>query len=289
MYHATDPTPAEQSVASGLGQVWDDDSFDYIELRNIGASPLDIGEVRFSQGVNFTFPVGTVLAPGATTLIVHNTAAFNTRYGSGRPVAGAWLTGNKLSNGGDQINIKYGDALTPFYTMTYDDVAPWPITPDGSGASLVLLAPETHPNPSLGTNWRASFAAGGSPGGDDRANYAAWAAANGAGILTADDDGDGLTNLLQYALNGLPGASSQTPLPVSASPGGVLTLTFTRLYDPSDISYVVEFTDNLAATPFAANGTLVSSVNNGNGTLTQTWQAPAAGPQFFGRVRVVKP
>ena len=78
-------------------------------------------------------------------------------------------------------------------------------------------------------------------------------------------------------------------MPVSSSPGGVLTLTFPRLYDPSDISYVVEFTDNLAATPFAANGTLVSSVNNGNGTLTQTWQAPAAGPQFFGRVRVVKP
>ena len=289
MYHAANPTPAEQSTAAGLGLTWDDDSFDYVELRNVGGSSLDIGEVRFSQGINFTFPVGTTLAANASILVVHNAAAFNARYGSGKPVAGTWLTGNKLSNGGDQLNIKYGDAALPFYTMTYDDAAPWPLTPDGTGPSLVLLAPETRPNPSVGTNWRACFAAGGSPGSDDRANYATWAAANSAGILTADDDGDGITNLLEYALHGLPATSSQSPLPTSSNPSGFLTLTFRRLFDPSDVSYAVEFTDNLASTPFAATGTLVTSVNNGDGTLTQTWRAPAAGPQYFGRVRVVKP
>ena len=117
--------------------------------------------MRFSQGVNFTFPVGTTLAANATVLIVHNTAAFTARYGSGKPVAGAWLAGNKLSNGGDQLNIKYGDALTPFYTMTYDDVAPWPLTPDGNGPSLVLLAPQTNPNASSQSPLPTSSSVGG--------------------------------------------------------------------------------------------------------------------------------
>ncbi len=288
MYHSANPTPAEQSIAAGLGQTWDDDSFDYIELRNVGGSTLDIGEVRFSQGVNFTFPVGTTLAANATTLIVHNTAAFDNRYGTGKPVAGAWLAGNKLSNGGDQLNIKYGDAALPFYTMTYDDIAPWPLTADGSGPSLVLLAPETRPNPSTGTNWRASYSAGGTPGGDDRPNFSAWASSNNIGALTNDEDGDGISNLLEYGLAGNPATSSRSPLPLNGLASDYLTLTFRRLQDPADITYTVEFATSLAS-PFAADGTLLSSVNNGDGTLTQVWRAPAPGAQYFGRVKVVKP
>ncbi len=288
MYHSANPTPAEQSIASGLGQVWDDDSFDYIELRNISGGSLDIGEVRFSQGVNFTFPVGATLAANATVLIVHNTAAFNARYGGGKPIAGAWVTGNKLSNGGDQLNIKYGDAALPFYTMTYDDIAPWPLTPDGSGPSLVLLAPETRPNPSVGSNWRASYSPGGNPGGDDRPSFATWATVNVVASASGDEDGDGISNLLEYGLFGNPNVGSQSPLPTSTNVGGFLTLTVRRLQDPADINYFVEFTDNFA-TPFAAGGTMTGSVNNGDGTLTQTWRAPTAGPQYFGRVKVIKP
>lgn len=77
-------------------------------------------------------------------------------------------------------------------------------------------------------------------------------------------------------------------MPTSTTVNDYLTLTFRRLQDPADISYSVEFTDNFG-TPFTAGGTMTGSADNGDGTLTQTWRAPAPGAQYFGRVKVVKP
>ena len=42
--------------------------------------------------------------------------------------------------------------------FAYDDTAPWPTAADGS-ASLVLIAPRTHPDPALPQSWRASTTA----------------------------------------------------------------------------------------------------------------------------------
>ena len=226
---------------------------------------------------------------GGVAFTNHEAAPNNwASYGNGKPVEGAWQTGNKLSNGGDQLNLKYGDATLPFYTTTYDDAAPWPLTPDGNGPSLVLLAPETRPNPNIGANWRASYSAGGNPGGDDRPGFTTWAGSNSVGSPGNDEDGDGISNLLEYGLVGNPNGSSQSPLPTSTTVNDYLTLTFRRLQDPADISYSVEFTDSFG-TPFTAGGTMTGSADNGDGTLTQTWRAPAPGAQYFGRVKVVKP
>ena len=50
MYHPTDPTPAE--IAAGFD---DDDLFEYLELKNVGSSPLDLSDVRFTKGIDFDF------------------------------------------------------------------------------------------------------------------------------------------------------------------------------------------------------------------------------------------
>jgi hypothetical protein len=55
------------------------------------------------------------------------------------------------------------------FSVSYSDAAPWPITPDGFGFSLVQKNPANSQAPDKGDKWRASTAVGGSPGADDPA------------------------------------------------------------------------------------------------------------------------
>ena len=298
MYHATDPTNAERAVAAALvpPQAWDDDSFDYIELRNVSASAVDLTGFQFTSGFDFTFPNGTIIAPGANLLVVQNIDAFNTRYGTGKPIAGVWSAG-KLSNGGEAITLQYGLVTPAVFSFTYADnpALNWPTAPDGLGASLVRIAPEdTTRNASLGVNWRSSITIGGSPGGDDRQTFSTWLTNNSlAGALT-DTDGDGLANLLEYAFGGNPTTDSQALLPTAArqtiAANNYLTLTFQRANIADDLTQTVEFSTDLVTWPIAA--VQVSSADNGNCTRTEVWRSSVTVDstlKLFGRVRFTRP
>ena len=44
---------------------------EYVELMNISdTKTLEIGGVKFTEGIDFTFPAGTMLAPGARILVI---------------------------------------------------------------------------------------------------------------------------------------------------------------------------------------------------------------------------
>ncbi|MES2569679.1 MAG: lamin tail domain-containing protein, partial [Verrucomicrobiota bacterium] len=164
MYHPLAPSASE----AALGYVESD--FEYIELRNISdALTLDLINVRLTKGVDFDFAGSaiTTLSPKGTVLIVKNSAAFNLRYGAGKPIAGMWESSDSLSNGGEEVKLSYG-AGAAIQAFIYDDATPWPTLADTGGYSLVLKKPESRPDPTVATNWRASFAPGGTPGGDDR-------------------------------------------------------------------------------------------------------------------------
>jgi hypothetical protein len=256
---------------------------------------VDLTDVRFTKGIDFDFPNGAILQPGANTLVVRNTAAFTSRHGAGKPIAGQWQTGDFLSNGGGPIKLSYGKG-TPIIDFIYDDEPDWPTTPDGGGPSLALVRPETLPDHSLPQNWRASYAAGGSPGGDDRVTFTSWSTTYpGVTNRGADTDGDGLKDGLEYALSGNPLAPSVDPLPqitiqtlnVGGVPNPYLTVAFRRLFDPADVTYEVQFTDDLGA--WAANGVFVSSTLNGDGTVTELWRSagPASVAKHFARLKVL--
>jgi hypothetical protein len=53
------------------------------------------------------------------------------------------------------------------FSVNYDDLAPWPVAPDGDGFSLVQGAVFTSQAPDDGRQWRASSSYLGSPGADD--------------------------------------------------------------------------------------------------------------------------
>jgi len=60
------------------------DALDYIELQNVGNDALNLAGVRFTGGIDFTFP-DMALAPGQYTVVVADPAAFQSRYGTSVP------------------------------------------------------------------------------------------------------------------------------------------------------------------------------------------------------------
>ncbi len=197
-YHPGIPTPAELASA-GWNPAWDEEDFEFIEVRNISALPQDMTDIRFTKGMDFDFPPGFTIPAGGHAVLVKTPAAFAIRY-PGIPVAGTYGTGN-LSNAGEEIKLSDGAGVA-IISFTYDDLAPWPASPDGTGPTLVLKTPA---KPGLAHNdpaeWRASSSPNGNPGGSDGYTYNIWAAGYpGIGNRDADADGDGFSNHLEYAL-----------------------------------------------------------------------------------------
>lgn len=278
-----------------------ENDYEYIELTNISPSlTLDLSSVRFTKGVDFDFAGSAItsLAPGARALVVRNIAAFTSRYGSGKPIAGTWVAGDSLNNGGEQIKLSFG-AGSGIQDFTYSDSSPWPAQADAGGYSLVLRAPEMRPDHTLAANWRASYALGGSPGGADRQTYAEWAAANQATGMLADDDFDGLSNAAEYALGGSNSSNDAGRLPVATlatytigvSTDTFLTLTVRRPRGSEDAAMSVEWSADLSGGSWAATGALVSRTDNTDGTQTEVWRSPAptSAGRFFGRAKFTLP
>ncbi len=155
-YHPADPTDAER--AAGFGNA---DTFEFIELYNRGTATADLNGVRFVNGVDFDFTGSAVtrLPAGAYVLVVKNRVAFETRYGTGLPIAGEF--GGRFDNAGEHVRLVNADGLT-LRDFTYGTLPPWPGAADGSGPSLEVIDPGG--NLSLATNWRASISNNGSPG-----------------------------------------------------------------------------------------------------------------------------
>ena len=292
-YNPAPVTPAEFSAG------FSSDDFEWVEVKNISALPVDMTGVRFTKGGDFDFPAGWTIPANGFALVVRNLAAFQSRWGTGLNsiIAGAAI--KNLSNGGEEVKLSYGLG-TEIFRFVYDDIAPWPLTPDGTGRTLVMKtpAPLVLADQTNGAFWRASYALGGSPGSDDVLTFDIWNDDYpGVTILTGDNDADGFVNLLEYAFGTSPLAASAGPASSTGNytvlgvPGTYLVLSVTHRVNGSDINTEVQFTTNLTAT-WQADGVLVASVTNGDGTVTETWRSPstlAEQPQQYARVRVTKP
>lgn len=134
---------------------------DWIELHNYGTKAMDISGWRFRDEEDqhtFTFPTGTVLAPGAYLVLVEDTQKFNSFYPGVLNKLGP--LGFNLSNGGEEVRLfDHRDSL--FLSFYYEDQAPWPTGADGGGYTCELLDPLGSLND--GNNWFQGCI-GGSPG-----------------------------------------------------------------------------------------------------------------------------
>jgi hypothetical protein len=142
---------------------FDGNEFEFIELKNVAATNLELSGLSFTNGIHYTFPVGSFVAPGQFVVLVANPAAFTNRYPAVK-VAGVYS--GRLSNSGDTLALVHVTGV-PICSISYGTRAPWPSSPDGTGFSLVPANPNLNPDPSNPVNWRASTIIGGSPGADD--------------------------------------------------------------------------------------------------------------------------
>lgn len=267
------------------------DDFEWIELMNISGSAVDITNMKFTQGIEFTFNQGGLLQPGEKVLVVRNRAAFLARYGAAldSQIAGEFENGTGLSNGGEQITLTDSQNVE-IHSFTYDDISPWPSSPDDDGHSLELMVPLTNPDHKLAQNWTGSLDAGGTPGSFAISSYALWAAVyfdasdpNFASLSdpNGDFDGDGWTNFLEYALGTDP-VSTDSPtgiqplvLEVVAGPGGQhISFTYRQRPASGDFECVVETSANGRTWTNAATETATET--NTDTSIKRTFRSNAS-------------
>ena len=146
---------------------------EFIELKNIGATILDLSDVSITRGVDFSFPDGRMLAAGDFVLVIKDEGEFEAQYGTGlnSKIAGTFVD-TSLSNGGETVKVEdfWNGTIIEF---EYNDGRRWPLAADGGGHSLIPLGLTIEDQPDgildYGGNWRASTYIGGSPGADDPA------------------------------------------------------------------------------------------------------------------------
>ena len=103
---------------------------------------------------------------------------------------------------------------------------------------------------------------------------------------TADLDGDGYSNLLEYATAMNPSANDIVPMS-SGVAGGVLEFIYTKSKAATDVSYVVEWSDDLST--WNTSGVTSSVLNDGATTQQIKALVPAGVNRRFVHLKVTKP
>ncbi len=145
------------------GGTFDNDEYEYIELKNITGSNvlLQVHDNnlnvdvpwKFTDGIDYTFPLGTTIPANGCIVIAKNLTAFTERYGSvpaGAQLLGPFENTTGLSNGGEKLEISMPGDVDDLSTRQYiridrvnysdgshpvgDD--PWPVDADGNGKAL---------------------------------------------------------------------------------------------------------------------------------------------------------
>lgn len=257
--------------------------YQFIELRNVGATPLQLGGVRLVQGIAFAFPPMT-LAPGQNVVLVADLAKFQSRYGTGVNVGGAFT--GRLDSSGETVALQLPSPFDAnILTFNYSDR--WQPSANGLGKSLVIGNPLARASlwGDSGT-WVASASNGGDPDGVTIAapdHFPAWLTYYGLTDAQSDTDRDGISALLEYALGMNPTRSADLDgaarLPRAAvAADGHLELQFellenlgaAQLHGPIDLIYTVEASNDLttwaviATKNFSAGWSAPATVTLGN-------------------------
>ncbi|MEO8352263.1 MAG: lamin tail domain-containing protein, partial [Chthoniobacteraceae bacterium] len=284
MYHPQDASAAE--AAAGFT---DADDFEFIRLQNIGSSPVDLANLEFTAGVIFRFGTGSVpfVEAGDSVVVVKRKSAFNSRYGTDLDGMIAGEFSGSLNNGGERITLEVtGASPSVVRDFAYSPLAPWPVTPDGDGPSLLLANPALPPDHTDALSWTASAVPGGQPSGAPLAlTYEQWKSLAFTGPqagnpavsgLTIDTESDGLTNWAEYVLGGVPtavDAAAHLPVGSIVNVGGedYVALTYTYVTG-ANATLEVQVTDDFnswkSGPPFTAP--VGAPIIHGNGTTTMT-------------------
>ncbi len=132
-------TPAKDIVINEIFYNSPDgpDEYEFLELYNNDTEAVDLEGYTLS-GVFHTFVGSTVLNPGEYLVLSRDAALFDATFGT---TSVQWDAGG-LNNGGETVSL-FSNAGVLVDSVTYSDLAPWPLEADGQGYSLVLCDPSS--------------------------------------------------------------------------------------------------------------------------------------------------
>ena len=252
---------------------------EYLVLMNISETDtIDLSSIALDDGVNYTFPLGSVLGPLERVVITGSQASFNAAFPqSVIPLAVGEFTGS-LSNAGEAISL-----VTPegniIQLFTYDDVLPWPETADGGGFSMVLVSPSTGPDHALPGSWQAGVPLA-------NTDYDLWAGLFPGIDLSdpeADFDGDGVSNQ-EELIFGLDPTNPSSVNPYLVTPDAAGTFTYTRRNPAlSGLTYRVQTSPDLETWTDDSAAIQLAGATDGNDVeaVSVTLSAPLVGGRFF--------
>jgi hypothetical protein len=186
MYHPAD---------ANEGSPYNDEEFEYIELKNIGSAPLPLDGIKFTKGIYFTFPA-TTLPSGKYLLVVKNQAAFASRYTVPGNVQIIGPYDGQLSNAGEDIKL---EDLTNSTILDLEYKDGWRPVTDGDGFSLTIIDPKDsaiYSSEGLVAHWKFDDGSGGTAIDSAGTNNGTlngdpnWTAGRIDGALNFDGDGD---------------------------------------------------------------------------------------------------
>ena len=129
---------------------------EWIELANPNNAAVNISgwSLEDESGNFYGLPANTTIPALGFLVITADTVAFRAIYTNPaialRGSFGGGITPFDLNNAGERIRLSNANNVM-IDTVRYDDVAPWPISPDGTGPTLQLNA--TNLDNTIATNW----------------------------------------------------------------------------------------------------------------------------------------
>lgn len=263
---------------------------EFIELLNIADHPVPLfhtnypGNIWKLGGASYTFPPNVTLEAGELLLVVaRDPAEFRAQYNipAGTQILGPFA--GVLQDSGELLSLLAPDTPNtngvPYVAVEevrYNDKAPWPPEPDGSGASLQRRSAFAFGNEP--TNWVA-----GAPSPGRLSDFAdsdgdglpdSWEVSHGTNwkMLDAEDDpdGDGIKNLWEFQLGSdpqMPQDRSRFSIERVSGSSGEDLIVFEFIQLP-EFDYTIEMTPTVSPPAWTEWLTLPAAGNAGVVSLT---------------------
>jgi len=138
------------------------DDLEFIEIKNNSLSDIDISGYKFTEGIRFEFPIGTLINADSLIVLASNPSSFKKLY---RFSPLGQFSGN-LNNGKEKIILKNPCGAT-ISSIEYNSDGTWFNAADGAGYTLVSSSYFVNQLSDMQSNWRISTNWLGSPGKDD--------------------------------------------------------------------------------------------------------------------------